>query len=470
MVRHQSGLWPSSRSARSRRKVLASGAGVAALLLAAPALADQAAPTAASGAAAAPSAVTEIVVTANKQGAQKVLEAPVSIQALSGVALQTAGTIGFLDIANQIPGLSVQDLGPGDRKYVIRGINSTGDSTVGVYYDEAVISGSNANDGGGFESDIRLYDLADIEVLRGPQGTQYGAGSMSGTIRFVTNKPDLNSFGGYLSGEVSDTSHGSGNYDGDGEINIPIVADKLAVRAVGWYLDDSGYINQIRLGSIGLAKGVNNDNVSGGRISLRFQPIDNLTIDASYTSQTETSNGSSRYTPAGVTSWGAPGVPGLAPVEGCDLCNTDVTRSPWGDHLDVYSLTVAYKMQYGTITATTNQYNRNLDFNFDSTPILVSFGVPVPAETLEPQRRDLNSSEIRYASSFDFPVNFVVGAYRQYETNDLAVNVITTNAEGLPSGPFSSSNSQDALNYPGVGGSTIARRPNTRASAKRLGR
>ncbi len=94
-----------------------------------------------------------------------------------------------MDIAAQIPGLSVQDLGPGDRKYVIRGINSTGDSTTGVYYDEAVISGSNANDGGGLQSDIRLYDLDHVEVLRGPQGTLYGASSESGTIRFITKKP-----------------------------------------------------------------------------------------------------------------------------------------------------------------------------------------------------------------------------------------------------------------------------------------
>ncbi len=113
----------------------------------------------------------EIIVTANKLSAQSVLDAPVSIQAISGDALQAAGSSAIMDIAGQIPGLSIQDLGPGDKKYVIRGINSSGDSTTGVYYGEATISGSNANDGGGFESDIRLFDLDRIEVLRGPQGT-----------------------------------------------------------------------------------------------------------------------------------------------------------------------------------------------------------------------------------------------------------------------------------------------------------
>src|SRR5258708_17944335 len=140
----------------------------------------------------------EIVVTANKLNAQKVLDIPASIQAISGDALQAISASGIMSIAGEVPGLSIQDLGPGDKKYVIRGINSTGDATTGVYYGEAVISGSNADDGGGVESDIRLYDMNCVEVLRGPPGTLYGASSMSGTIRFVPNSPDLNTLAGYV--------------------------------------------------------------------------------------------------------------------------------------------------------------------------------------------------------------------------------------------------------------------------------
>ena len=168
--------------------------GIAATLIQAPLTAlGQTAVTAATA-----GGLDEIIVTANKLNTQKVLDTPSSIQAISGDALRLAGDSQFMDIAGEIPGLSVQDLGPGDKKYVIRGINSTGDSTIGLYYGEAVISGSNANDGGGFTSDIRLYDLDRIEVLRGPQGTLYGASSMSGTIRFIPKAPDLNSMGGYL--------------------------------------------------------------------------------------------------------------------------------------------------------------------------------------------------------------------------------------------------------------------------------
>jgi iron complex outermembrane recepter protein len=416
--------------------------------------------------------IEEIVVTANKLNAQRVLDIAASIQAISGESLQAEGVSGIMGIAGEIPGLSIQDLGPGDKKYVIRGINSTGDSTTGVYYGEAVISGTNSDDGGGFESDIRLYDMDRVEVLRGPQGTLYGASSMSGTIRFIPKSPDLNNLGGYVTLEGSETAQASGNYNINGEVNLPIIDGVLAVRMVGWKLYDSGYINQIRVGTgvtgtsniapsgkppnyqtepvaaLGYLKGVNDDDVGGGRAIIRFQPTDKLIIDATYTSQTETSGGSSRYTPAGTTAFhGGP----IAPVQGCDLCNTDVTQSPWSDNLVVFGTTITYDTGAGVLTGTTNQYNRRTDFSFDSTPVLVSFDIPVPAETFEPRDRKVTSSEVRYASAFDSPVNFVAGVYREYDQQFLSVDVIGTNGLGLPTGPFCNNNSCDALTYPGVG-------------------
>jgi outer membrane receptor protein involved in Fe transport len=407
-------------------------------------------------------ALEEVTVTANKLNASKVLDTPASIQAISGDALQSAGVSGIMDVAGLIPGLSIQDLGPGDKKYVIRGINSTGASTAGVYYGEAVISGSNADDGGGFEPDIRMYDLQDVDVLRGPQGTLYGASSMSGTIRFIPKLPNLNTVEGYATVEGSKTEHApQGNYNFNGAVNLPLIDGQLAVRLVGWKQFDSGYIDQIRVGAgvgavpsgqpntpLGLMRGVNDDDVGGGRIAVRYQPFDRLTIDANYTQQIEDSNGSSRYTPAGVTAFnGGP----IAPVQGCDLCNTDVTQSPWHDNIKIFGATITYDTGFGTVTGTTNQFNRKTNFDFDSTPVLVSFDVDVPAETAEPRSRDVNSSELRYASAFDGPVNFVTGVYREHEHQQLAVNVIATNGDGLPIGSFCDNNSCDALTFPGTG-------------------
>ena len=308
----------------------------------------------------------------------------------------------------------------------------------GVYYGEAVISGTNSDDGGGFEADIRMYDMDRVEVLRGPQGTLYGASSMSGTIRFIPKAPDLNNLGGYLTLEGSETAQASGNYNFNGAANLPIVDGVLGLRLVGWRLYDSGYINQIRVGegvtqtvnvsttsvpdyktepvqALGYLKGVNDDDVGGGRAILRFEPMDKLIIDLDYTTQTETSDGSSRYTPAGTTAFND-GVGGnIPPVQGCDLCNTDLTQSPWNDNLTIFGATINYDTGVGTVTGTANEYNRHTGFSFDSTPILVSYAVPVPAETFEPRNREVTSSELRYASAFDSPVNFVAGVYREHD-------------------------------------------------------
>ncbi|HUA26728.1 MAG TPA: TonB-dependent receptor [Steroidobacteraceae bacterium] len=413
--------------------------------------------------------LTEVVVTANKLNAASVITVPASIQAISGDALERDDASGIMSIAGQIPGLSIQDLGPGDKKYVIRGINSTGDSTVGVYYGEAVVTQGNGDDGGGFQPDIRLYDIDRVEVLRGPQGTLYGASSMSGTIRYIPKEPIMDAFDGYLSLEDSQTQHAGNNYNANGALNLPIVNGVLALRVVGWRLYDSGYVNQIRVGSgvtavingqtlpvqgVGFVKGVNDDDVGGGRAILRYQPTDDLLVDFDYTAQQETSDGSSRWTPPGVAAFsGGP----IAPVDGCDLCNTDVTRSPWSDNLKVFGATLKWHTNLGELTATSHQFNRDTGFTFDSTPILVSFGVPIPAETLEPRERRSNSSELRFATSLNLPINFVVGAFRQQTTQDLAVDVITTDALGYVTGPFSSANSADALNFPGVGDTFFGR-------------
>jgi iron complex outermembrane recepter protein len=449
-----SGMSEKAVSGLKRALMISSIAGASLMMTAMPSLAQVSTP--ADGAEVDDS---QIVITADKRSSTTVLATPTSIQAISGEALQEQGVAGFADIAGQIPGLVLQDLGPGDRKYIIRGISSTGQSTTGVYYDEAVISGSNANDGGGFQSDIRLYDLDHIEVLRGPQGTLYGAGSMSGTVRFITNRPDLDEVGGYITGEISDTSEGAENYNANGALNLPIVEGVAALRLVGWGISDSGFIDQVRVGATlpnerGFVENVNNEDVLGGRASLRVQPNTALTLDLSYTRQHSESNGSSRYTPEGVTAFDFPPSP---IIQGCDLCNTDISRSPRTDDAEVYSLTATYDASFGTFTATTNQFNRDFEYNIDQSAILATFSVFIPAEVFETVGRRVNSSEIRFASDFDSPVNFVAGLYRQEETSDLDIAMLTTNGDGVPTGSFSRDDSQDALLNPGVGSTLFGR-------------
>ncbi len=134
--------------------------------------------------------IAEVKVTASKRGEQTVLDTPMAIQAITSEQLASQGIVQFADYARSISGLTFEDQGPGDKKYVIRGLDSTGASTTGVYFDDIVVTANNPQDGGGREPDIRLVDMERVEVLKGPQGTLYGASSMSGTIRMITNKPD----------------------------------------------------------------------------------------------------------------------------------------------------------------------------------------------------------------------------------------------------------------------------------------
>lgn len=403
--------------------------------------------------------VADIIVTATKRGDEALRNVPIAIQALTGDALSKSGATQFSDYASRVPSLSFQDLGPGDKKYIIRGINSTGAATVGAYYDEAVISADNRNDGGGRNTDIRLYDIERIEVLKGPQGTLYGASSESGTIRIITNKPDTHNFSGYIAGELSATHKGGTNYNVNGAVNLPIVEDKLAARVVGWYVDDSGFVDQTRIPA-GLLKNVNNDRTSGGRASLRYTPTEDFTLTASATIQKTHSDGSSRYTPPGTLSFATVGYPA---VPGGDLINTDLTRSPLDDKVKIYSLTGEYDFGSGSLVATTNYFDRSMRFTFDSSPILFFFGVPIPGITIQPQSRRIWSNELRYASKFDGPFNFVVGGFYSHEKSDFDVEVVRSNDLGEPRGPFTRLNSDDALSNPN-GNTFFGRFDNNRLS------
>ena len=139
----------------------------------------------------------------------------------------------------------------------MRGISSSaGSATVGLYLDDVPITVTNLYNGA---VEPRLFDLDRVEVLRGPQGTLYGASSMGGAIRFISNQPDLNTFGGSVNSQVSGTRHGGVNYDEQGVVNIPVVEGKAAVRIGVDIGEDSGYIDNYNLADELARRGTNTD-------------------------------------------------------------------------------------------------------------------------------------------------------------------------------------------------------------------
>ena len=194
--------------------------------------------------------IEEVVVTAQKR-AQNLQDVPISIQTLGNETISDLGIQDFQDYAKMLPSVAMTpSLGAGSSFTLVymRGIATAGDGqattsqpSVGMYLDEQPITTIQGN------LDIHMYDVARVEALSGPQGTLYGASSQAGTIRVLTNKPDLNEFSaGYgLEGNMVDGD--DSGYVAEGFVNIPL-ADNMAIRLVGWKRSDAGYIDNV-LGS-----------------------------------------------------------------------------------------------------------------------------------------------------------------------------------------------------------------------------
>jgi iron complex outermembrane recepter protein len=411
--------------------------------------------------------IEEIVVTATKRGEQNVQDLAESVHVLDGDALQRRRQFDFASFAGSVPGLQFQDLGPGDKEYIIRGINGNGPSVVGAYFDEYVITANDQQDGGGKNAPIRLVDMARVEVLNGPQGTLYGANSMAGNIRFIPNKPDLTAFDGYADAEISSISDGGEGWFVNGMLNIPLIEDRLGVRVVAYHEKQDGWIDQPRRempGGFGLAEDINDVDITGGRFSLRWMPADRWTVDLLYLNQSLDSGGSPRFTASGVPAWpeqpsdiaNLPGNPGFAPLPGLpaltpdeDFVNSDVTRNDRLDDVELLGATLAYDAGFGTFTGVASRFEHEIVFNFDSTPILLFFNAPLVAITVQPQTYEATTFEGRFNSSLDGPLNFVAGAYYERDDNDFEVRVGTTDGFGNDV-PWDPLNANDAFLFDGT--------------------
>ncbi len=222
-------------------------------------------------------AIEEIVVTATKRDST-IQDVPFSINAQTAETIQRTGAVSFEDLARNVAGLAVQNLGPGQSQVGIRGL-SAGQivrdqpgvkEQVGVYMDESVISLSL------FTPDFDLYDLNRVETLRGPQGTLFGSGSIGGTVRYITNQPNVDEFEAELSLDLNTISQGSNGGHIKAMVNTPL-ANGGAVRAVVYSTEYGGYIDAYGEGDTFNAD-VNEGSRDGARISATFSPSDTLTI------------------------------------------------------------------------------------------------------------------------------------------------------------------------------------------------
>jgi iron complex outermembrane recepter protein len=212
----------------------------------------------------------EVVVTAQKRE-ERLQDVPISISVLTGEQLDTSTSTNLADVLNRIPGLVATVPSRGNPWVVIRGVPPSGaGGTVGYYVDSVSFGFSRFNN----YPDMNVYDLDRIEVLRGPQGTLYGASSMNGVVRILTKQPNLSAFEAKTRASVSSIEDGGENYRVDAAANLPLIEDRLAIRLIGGYQELGGWIDK-----------PNNDDANAGdiktlRAKLRAQPTEALTLDA----------------------------------------------------------------------------------------------------------------------------------------------------------------------------------------------
>jgi outer membrane receptor protein involved in Fe transport len=246
--------------------------------------------------------ITEIVVTAQKRE-ESLQNVPISITAFSTKELDDMQVDSFADYAKLIPSLSFVTTGPGTAKVYFRGVASGGDGnhsgsqpSVGTYLDEQPITTIQG------ALDLHIYDIARVEALAGPQGTLYGASAQAGVVRIITNKPEIGEFSASVSGGANLTAHGSEGYVVEGFTNVP-VGDNAAVRLVGWYQHDGGYIDNvagtrtypvsgITINNSAIArKDYNFSDTYGGRLALKIDLNDSWSVTPTIMGQINKSEG-----------------------------------------------------------------------------------------------------------------------------------------------------------------------------------
>jgi iron complex outermembrane recepter protein len=340
---------------------------------------------------------------------------------MTGDALQQQGAVDFNDYFRQIPGLAVFDQGPGDKRYIIRGINASGASAVGLFLDDYIFTDENAQDGGGREPDLRIFDIDRVEVLKGPQGTTFGSSALSGVIRYITNKPDLHSFQATVRTAVTSQEHSGGvGVNTDMAVNLPIVEDRFAVRVAGYFVDSPGFINNR------FEAGVNNDQTWAARIMGRLKISDSATLDLMYTNQDAETDGNPYYNK--VDYYGNP----LPP-----LTQANLVRTGFHDRLSMTGLSFEDNLDFGTITVVASEEKRKLAFIRDASQgTQVLYGLPDPAAKgvlatiVEPKDRTIDDVEARFASHLSGPIQFLGGLFAQWERRTFGQYIYSANSNG----------------------------------------
>ena len=337
-----------------------------------------------------------VTVSPEKREAQ-ILEVPASITAITGANIQDQGVTNIKDIAATIPSLSIIETGPGQQRAQIRGISSPLNlPTIGTYVDEAPVDVDSVGAG----LDVRLLDLERVEVLRGPQGTLYGAGSMGGTIKYITADPRLDRPSFMVDGTLGWVADGTDTYKGSVVANLPLVKGKLGVRVLAGGEHSPGWVDYTALNE----KDVNDGDSKTLRVKGLWVASEKLTASLMYQRQDSDYNGQ--------------------PYADEDLNAPYLLDQPRQSTSDLTNLVLNYNFGAVTLLSSTGYLARSdhgvTDFSAIYVPLFALFGFPPgtvdTVANISDSHADLFTEEVRVASTGKGPLGWTAGVFfRDYK-------------------------------------------------------
>ena len=393
-------------------------ASIVAVGLASPARSETPSRTEASG------QLEDIVITATKRES-RLQDTPISVTAVTGEDIQERGLADFTSLAMSVPGLSMRSSGPGQTEFEMRGMTSAGgnSSTVGFYLDDTPLTAPASAQNGKVVIDPNLYDLNHVEVLRGPQGTLYGAGSMGGTVKIVPNAPNPAGFDASAQATFGDTKGGGFNHGENAMLNLPL-ASTAALRIVASESHDSGWIDRIVVADgqfplpNGAARGnvlaapvaldqrkANDTELNAVRATLLWTPTDRLTLSPTFMYQRIFQNGLSLID-------SNPGV--NATFQPFD------EPEPFSDQFTLGSLNLKYRFDGFDLVSTSSYWTRDEHLRqAGSEEVAIALGAsyyvsqggfgPLVPTPLEDDKSKQVSEEVRLTSTGDGNFKWLVG-------------------------------------------------------------
>jgi iron complex outermembrane receptor protein len=377
-----------------------------------------------------PKVTEEMVVTARKRE-ETVQEVPVSVAAPTESQLRDRGAETLEDVSVNVAGFNVQNAGPGQSQVGMRGVSAGRiirdqpgvKEQVGIYLDESVISLSL------FTPDIDLFDMSRIEVLRGPQGTLFGSGSLAGTVRYISNQPRLGS--SEKSAELTLGSINEGSLTGSIKAAVnAAISDRSAMRAVGYYTNYGGYMDAVQP-NLHVNKDVNSGDRKGGRVAFLFKPNDRFSITPRILYQEVDMDGWNRIDVFNILA--NPYTTTRPKVELGERRQFTQMKEPFTDEFLLGDVNLGYDFGSTTLTAITSYTDRDILVVRDATALTASItggsiGLPASVYTLDAPLYDATQAkgwtqEVRLASNGKSRWQWVMGAFYSDSERDYSQNL-----------------------------------------------